>query len=120
MLLQGGYEPMMPYLRKMKVKQFALEYATPRAGALEAVAELPPGAILGLGTVNPRTAEAESPDWIAERARKAADILGQRNVFLNPDCGFGTFADRPVSSARIAAAKLSALVEAAKRLRMQT
>lgn len=115
--MQGGYEPLMPYLKKMKVNQFALEYATPRAGALEAVEGLPEGAILGLGTVNPRTFEAEDPEWIADRARTAANLLGRKNIFLNPDCGFGTFADRPVSSAKIAAKKLEALATAAKILR---
>jgi 5-methyltetrahydropteroyltriglutamate--homocysteine methyltransferase len=116
-LLQGGYEPLIPYLAKMRVNQFALEYATPRAGALEAISGLPQGAMLGLGTVNPRTAEIESPEWIAQRARIAAGILGKGNVFLNPDCGFGTFADRPVSMAGIAYEKLRALVAAAKLLR---
>jgi 5-methyltetrahydropteroyltriglutamate--homocysteine methyltransferase len=115
-LLSGGYEDLMPWLRRMNVGMFALEYATPRAGNIEAVAALK-GKALGLGAVNPRTAETEDPRSIAERARKAADILGEDRILLNPDCGFGTFADRPVSSAEIAFEKLRALSKAAALLR---
>ncbi len=35
-------------------------------------------------------------------------------VFLNPDCGFGTFSNRPVNSSEIAFKKLKAIVEAAR------
>jgi 5-methyltetrahydropteroyltriglutamate--homocysteine methyltransferase len=38
-------------------------------------------------------------------------------VFLNPDCGFGTFANRPMNSEAVAAAKISAMVNAARDLR---
>jgi 5-methyltetrahydropteroyltriglutamate--homocysteine methyltransferase len=34
-------------------------------------------------------------------------------VLLNPDCGFATFADNPISSDRVAEAKLRAVAEAA-------
>lgn len=115
-LLSGGYDDLMPWLKRMNVGMFALEYATPRAGNIEAVEALK-GKTLGLGVVNPRTAEAEDPQWIAARARKAAEILGEDRIMLNPDCGFGTFADRPVSSAEIAFEKLKALAEAARILR---
>jgi len=118
-LLEGGYELLMPYLARMNVHQFALEYATPRAGRLEAITALPRGKMLGLGVVNPRTTEIENPNWIAERARLAASIMGPENIFLNPDCGFGTFADRPVSSAQVAYLKLKALVSAASILRQR-
>ena len=116
-LLRGGYEELMPYLARMQVNQFALEYATPRAGRLEAIEALPAGKMLGLGTVNPRTTTIESLEYIQERATVAAKILGAKQVFLNPDCGFGTFADRPVSSASIASQKLRVLVQAARELR---
>ena len=118
-LLEGGYEALMPYLTRMNVNQFALEYATPRAGKLEAISALPKGTMIGLGVVNPRTVDIEEPQWIASRARLAASILGPENVFLNPDCGFGTFADRPVSTHEIAYLKVQALARAATLLRNQ-
>ncbi|MCK6440651.1 MAG: hypothetical protein L6Q71_10695 [Planctomycetes bacterium] len=116
-LLSGGYEDLMPHLKRMNVGMFSLEYATPRAGRLEAVGELRPGTKLGFGTVNPRTDAMEDVDWIVSRARFAAGILGADNILLNPDCGFGTFSDRPVASAEIASKKLATLAAAAKKLR---
>ena len=67
--------------------------------------------------MDPRKEELESQDWILARARRAAELLGPERVSLNPDCGFATFAERPVSTARSAAHKLRALVEAARSLR---
>jgi hypothetical protein len=55
-----------------------------------------------------------------------ADLVGMREalryfdpsrVWLNPDCGFGTFAERPVADAGVAAAKLRAMTTAAAALR---
>ncbi len=116
-LLAGSYDPLMPTFRKMKVKQFVLEYATERAGTLDALRELPPGAQVGLGAVNPRTSEIEPTATIVERARRVAELLDADRVFLNPDCGFGTFAERPVNSAAVAEQKLAALAQAAAELR---
>jgi hypothetical protein len=44
-------------------------------------------------------------------------VLGAERLFLNPDCGFGTFADRPVATPRVAYEKLRALAQAAADLR---
>jgi 5-methyltetrahydropteroyltriglutamate--homocysteine methyltransferase len=116
-LLAGPYDDLMPYFARMDVDQFVLEYATPRAGPLEVLAKLPPRSSVGLGAVNPRTMEIEDPKGIAARARRTAEILGGRAVFLNPDCGFGTFADRPVASMETAEKKIAALAAAARILR---
>jgi 5-methyltetrahydropteroyltriglutamate--homocysteine methyltransferase len=40
-------------------------------------------------------------------------------VFLNADCGFGTFAERPIADARTAVAKLSVLAAAPRKLRQK-
>ncbi len=119
-LLEGSYDPLMPYFRRMRVQQFVLEYATERAGSLDVLRELPAGAQVGLGAVNPRTCEVEAPEWIAARARRVAELLGPERVFLNPDCGFGTFAERPVNTAAVAEQKLAALAAAARLLRGAT
>jgi 5-methyltetrahydropteroyltriglutamate--homocysteine methyltransferase len=116
-LLSGDYDPLLPWLARMRLGFYALEYATPRAGPLESLAALPAGSLVQLGSVNPRTAEAESVEFVVGRARRAEAILGPGRVQLVPDCGFGTFADRPVNDAAGAEAKLRVLVEAARRLR---
>jgi 5-methyltetrahydropteroyltriglutamate--homocysteine methyltransferase len=116
-LLGGSYDALVPHFAKMRVKQFVLEYATPRAGTPAALAGLPSGALLGLGAVNPRTEEIESPDAVAARVREFAAVLAPERIHLNPDCGFATFADRPMASEATARAKLGALAAAARLLR---
>lgn len=116
-LLDGDYVPLVPYLARMQIRQFVLEYATPRAGSLQVLSQFSDATQLGLGCVNPRTSEIESPEHIVAKAREAADVLSPDRIFLNPDCGFGTFAERPVNDAETATRKLATMVAAAKQLR---
>lgn len=116
-LLAGPYDGLMPYLNRMKLDQFVLEYATARAGPPQALAQLQPRAQIGYGVVNPRTAEIEKPEEMVARVRELTRFIAPERVFLNPDCGFGTFAERPVADAQTAYAKLSALSAAARELR---
>ncbi|WHY01005.1 cobalamin-independent methionine synthase II family protein [Neobacillus sp. DY30] len=115
-LLQGPYFPLIPYLEKANVDQLALEYATPRAGEIEAIRSIE-GKTIGFGVINPRTAEIESVEDIVARVEEIRAIVPDDKIFLNPDCGFGTFAQRPMNSDEIACQKLKAMVEAAKKLR---
>ncbi|MCA8977722.1 MAG: cobalamin-independent methionine synthase II family protein [Planctomycetes bacterium] len=116
-LLSGDYAPLLPTLAKMKVGQFVLEYATPRAGSETLLAQLPANCSIGFGAVNPRTDPDEEPAAVAERVARLADLLGADRIWLNPDCGFGTFADRPVATTEVAIAKVRILAEAARILR---
>lgn len=116
-LLAGPYDGLIPYLNQMKLDQFVLEYATSRAGAPAALAALNPKAQVGYGAVNPRTSEAEGPEDIAKRVRELAQLVAPERIYLNPDCGFGTFAERPMADAPTAFAKLAALAAAARILR---
>jgi 5-methyltetrahydropteroyltriglutamate--homocysteine methyltransferase len=116
-LLSGPYDALVPTFARMKIGQFVLEYATPRAGTFEALKGLPAGAGLGLGAVNPRTDEVEAPEAIAAKARELAGVIPPSRIHLNPDCGFGTFSDRPVATLKVAYEKLRALSRAAALLR---
>jgi 5-methyltetrahydropteroyltriglutamate--homocysteine methyltransferase len=104
----------------MHVQQFVLEYATPRAGTLRALEALPAAAQIGFGAVNPRTAELESPERVASRVAQLTEFIAPERIYLNPDCGFGTFADRPVGTPDMAFKKLCVLSQAAEILRSAT
>jgi 5-methyltetrahydropteroyltriglutamate--homocysteine methyltransferase len=116
-LLSGSYQPLVPYLQRMDVRQLVLEYATPRAGSLRAIGEAMGDRELGIGVVNPRTDEIEDAGAIAARVDEALRYFPPEAVFLNPDCGFGTFANRPLNTADVAERKLAAMVAAADDLR---
>lgn len=116
-LLTGDYERLLPAFRAMEIDQFVLEYATPRAGELAVVGEALGHRELGLGCINPRTDEAEDPAAIVARAEEALRYYRPEQVFLNPDCGFGCFANRCVNEEAPAVAKLHSMVQAARVLR---
>lgn len=112
-LLRGGYHALSPYLRQLHVRQLVLEYATERAGDLVPF----DGKELGLGVVNPRTDTVETAGEIRRALERALQFYPAEKLFLNPDCGFGTFSSRPMNSADIAFAKLKAMVDAARTFR---
>ncbi|AWM37506.1 5-methyltetrahydropteroyltriglutamate--homocysteine methyltransferase [Gemmata obscuriglobus] len=115
--LSGPYTPLVPLLAELPVGTLFLELATPRAGELAPLADLPKGCRVGVGVVNQKLDRVEPIDEIVAKATAAAELFGPERVLLNPDCGFATFADSPVSSAGVAEAKLGAIAQAARVLR---
>ena len=116
-LLNGTYEPLLTYLTSMQLDQLVLEYATPRAGELAAFEKYAKKREIGLGVVNPRSDDLESPRDVVEKVNEALKYFEPTQIYLNPDCGFGTFAERPMNSAEMAFKKLQIITEAAKELR---
>jgi len=112
-LLAGSYAPLSAWFARAGVKQLVLEYATPRAGEWVG----PGNKELGLGVVNPRSDEVERPAEIRRRVADVTRMISAERLFLNPDCGFGTFAARPMNTTEVAQRKLAAMVEAARSLR---
>ena len=118
-LLKGNYGPLLPYLVQMHIDQLVLEMATPRAGELDVFKEYANEKELGLGVVNPRTDEIESPAMIVQRVKQVLKFFEPEKIYLNPDCGFGTFAERCVNTSETAYHKLKAISEAAALLRQE-
>jgi 5-methyltetrahydropteroyltriglutamate--homocysteine methyltransferase len=115
--LAGDYRPLLSLLGSLDVGTLFLELATPRAGELDVLAELPRAVRVGIGVVNQKHERVEAVEEIADRARRAVKVFGPERVLLTPDCGFATFADNPVASASVAEAKLRAIVQAAEIVR---
>src|SRR6267378_4139588 len=115
--LSGDYRPLLGVFQQLTVGTLMLETSTPRAGDLAVLKDLPATVRLGVGVVNQKREDVEPVADIVARARRAIDLVGADRVLLTPDCGFATFADNPVASARVAEAKLHAIVEAAAELR---
>ena len=118
-LITGDYQPLVDCFSEMNIRQLVLEYATPRAGDLSVIGQALSDREVGLGVCNPRTDEAESPEWIAERIREALKYWSPEKIFLNPDCGFGCFANRCVNEQQVAFQKLKAMVKAAQKVRAE-
>lgn len=118
-LLAGNYGPLLPWLMRMNIHQLVLEMATPRAGEIEVFKEYRNEKELGLGVVNPRTDEIEKPEEIVRNVKGVLRYFDPDKITLNPDCGFGTFAERCVNTPDIAYRKLQAIGQAAEMLRKE-
>jgi 5-methyltetrahydropteroyltriglutamate--homocysteine methyltransferase len=118
-LLKGNYGPLLPWLMRMNVDQLVLEMATPRAGEIEVFKEYRNEKEIGLGVANPRTDTIEDPKQIVSRVKDVLKYFDPDKIYLNPDCGFGTFAERCVNTPDIAYRKLQAISEAAEILRRE-
>ncbi|MFQ5425858.1 MAG: vitamin-B12 independent methionine synthase [Gaiellales bacterium] len=116
-LLVGNYGPLLPHLMRMDVDQLVLEMATPRAGEVDVFKEYRNEKEIGLGVVNPRSDEIEDVATVVGRARAMLEHFDPEKIYLNPDCGFGTFAERNVNTPEIAGRKLEVIGEAAQILR---
>ena len=115
--LAGDYAPLVDTLAAMNVGTYFLELCTPRAGEMEILKKLPGDRRIGVGVVNQKLENVEAVGTIVAKLEQAAKIFGPSRVLVNPDCGFATFADNPVTSAAVAEKKLAHMVEAARIMR---
>ena len=92
----GGYEAILEHVSRLEVDQLMLEFSIPVAGDMAILAELPEDCGIGLGCVDVRFPEIESPETIAERVRTAMTHVDPSRLTLNPDCGFAPGKDHEV------------------------
>ena len=78
--------------------------------------ELPADVEVGLGCVDVRFPEIDTPDAIVGRVGKALSHVAAGRLTLNPDCGFAPGKDHEIPLEE-AYAKLKSLGEAARQLR---
>lgn len=115
--LAGDYRPLAPLFASVPVGTLFLELCTKRSGEIEVLRELPETLRIGVGMVDQKSERIETPEEIVARAERAIALFGPDRVLLNPDCGFATFADSPISAFDVARAKMVALAQASRVLR---
>jgi 5-methyltetrahydropteroyltriglutamate--homocysteine methyltransferase len=76
--------------------------------------KLPDGKVIIPGVLDSTTNFIEHPELVAERIVRYAEVVGREQVIAGTDCGFGTSAWGRKVDARIAWAKLGAMVEGAR------
>ncbi|HHY72183.1 MAG TPA: cobalamin-independent methionine synthase II family protein [Bacillus bacterium] len=119
-LLTGPYTPLLELFAEVNPDLLTLEFSTPRAGELSSLladTRISENTALGLGVINPRTEEIETVDSIVSRTEEATKYLPKERIWLNPDCGFATFANSPVNIYENISRKIRTLTEAASMLR---
>ncbi len=110
---EGSYRYLFPAILGANVHQLTLEFARRGADDLDLFREFAPPFELGLGVIDVKSHAVETADMVAERIRRALEILPPERLYINPDCGC-LHLPRDV-----AFAKLRAMVEGARLVRRE-
>ncbi|MGB9242956.1 MAG: hypothetical protein WCC03_06355 [Candidatus Acidiferrales bacterium] len=110
---EGSYRYLFPKILDAKIHQLTLEFARRGGEDLDVFKQLPAPFQLGVGVIDVKTQAVETPDVVAERIRKALEVVPAERMFILPDCGcFHLPRD-------VAFAKLCAMVEGTKIVRKE-
>jgi 5-methyltetrahydropteroyltriglutamate--homocysteine methyltransferase len=86
---RGLWESLLPFLNALEVDHLVLEFARRGYQELPLLRGLRPEIALGVGVIDIKDNEVESPDQVARRIEHAVEILGPERVrWVHPDCGF--------------------------------
>jgi len=100
---QGSWERLMRYLNALHADHIVMENAHRPAEELAAFRELRPEIGMGLGVVDIKRTDVETPEQIARAIERAEDLLGEGRVrYIHPDCGFWML-QRSIADAKIRA-----------------
>ena len=110
---EGSYRYLFPTIAEAKVQTISLEFARRGDEDLKLFNEFKVPFTLGLGVVDVKTHDVESPGVVADRIRRALKILPAERLVINPDCGL-------VHLPRdVAFMKLCAMVEGTRLVRQE-
>jgi 5-methyltetrahydropteroyltriglutamate--homocysteine methyltransferase len=110
---EGSYRYLFPKILDAKIQQLTLEFARRGGEDLAVFKELPAPFQLGVGVIDVKTQAVETADVVAERIRKALEVVPAERMFILPDCGCFHL------PRNIAFAKLCAMVEGTKVVRKE-
>jgi 5-methyltetrahydropteroyltriglutamate--homocysteine methyltransferase len=87
--LRGFWRDLLPFLNRLHTDHLVLEFARHGYEELSVFADLNPDIRLGVGLVDIKDNEVESPELIAKRIEHAVRVLGPDQLaYVHPDCGF--------------------------------
>jgi 5-methyltetrahydropteroyltriglutamate--homocysteine methyltransferase len=84
---EGSYRYLFPTIAEAKVHAISLEFARRGDEDLQLFHEFNLPFMLGLGVIDVKTHDVESPGVVADRIRRALRILPAERLVINPDCG---------------------------------
>lgn len=100
---KGTWAKLIDYLNALHVDHVVLECAHRPVDELEVFRELRPEIGFGLGVIDIKRTEVETPGQVARAIERAEATLGSGRVrWVHPDCGFWML-KRPVADAKIRA-----------------
>jgi len=113
-LWEGHYDFLFPSIISAEIDQLVLEFARKGYDDLQLFKRYPKCSFsLGLGVINVKSTELETPDLVANRIRQALRVLPPERLMVNPDCGLRNL------PSEVARAKLRALTEGTAAVRKE-
>ena len=112
-LWEGHYDFLFPAVKEASVSELALEFARTGDEDLSLLEEHHWDRGLGLGVIDVKTEQVESPGLVAARIRRALRYVPADRLVINPDCGLRHLLPD------IARAKLAAMVAGAAIVRAE-
>lgn len=86
---KGEWRRLLGFLNALRADHVILEVARRPRADLEALREVDPRIRLGIGVIDVKVNEVETPDEVARRIETAVKVLGAGRVaWVHPDCGF--------------------------------
>jgi 5-methyltetrahydropteroyltriglutamate--homocysteine methyltransferase len=83
----GNYRYLFPTILEARIHGVTLEFARRGGEDLALFKEFPNKLELGVGVIDVKGHEVETPDLVAERIRKALQYVPADRLFVLPDCG---------------------------------
>jgi 5-methyltetrahydropteroyltriglutamate--homocysteine methyltransferase len=108
---EGSYRYLFPAILEARVHAVSLEFARRGAEDLQLFKEFSPTFALGLGVIDVKTHDVESPGMVADRIRRALEVIPAERLMVSPDCGCVNL------PREVAFNKLSAMAEGARLVR---
>lgn len=103
---KGTWRGMLEFLNRLEANHFILEFARRGFEELEVLKELDPKFAIGVGVIDIKDNEVETPELVAKRLEQATSVLGADRVrWAHPDCGLWML------QRSVADAKMRVLVE---------
>jgi 5-methyltetrahydropteroyltriglutamate--homocysteine methyltransferase len=110
---EGSYRYLFPGILEAKVHAVSLEFARRGDEDLQLFKEFNAPFSLGLGVIDVKTQEVESGALVAERIKRAVEIVPAEKLIINPDCGLVRL------PREVAFSKLAAMVDGARAVRKE-
>jgi len=86
---KGTYEKLIGFLNNLNADHVVLEIARRPEVELTMLKDVKSSIGLGIGVIDIKDNELESPDMVAQRIERAANELGSERIkYVHPDCGF--------------------------------
>ncbi|HLQ35577.1 MAG TPA: methionine synthase [Chloroflexota bacterium] len=84
---EGNYRYLFPAVLDAQIDQLTLEFARKGFDDLDFLTKHQFPFELGVGVIDVKSAEVESPELVASRVQEVLKHLPPERVFVNPDCG---------------------------------